>query len=168
MTTPIETDAALSLVEPFLKSLIRRMCPRLQLADREDILQDVRITLWIRAIPAFDSSRGAKLSTYLHRCARNAILDGLAKRSRARDCESLPDDLSIADEAEDHQTHAIAAAVLRNPEQYLCAGRARVVRCMADYPDHTIGDIAIKLGLSRPAVYTLMYHIRKDLLARCA
>lgn len=64
--------------------------------DRDDLLQVALFKAW-RSIPEHDLTRGARLKTFIIRCARNAVYDEMRRARKGRGQSVKLDDSDIVD-----------------------------------------------------------------------
>lgn len=135
--------------------------------DAEDVAQQVFVRIWNSA-PRYRPT--AKFTTWLFKITRNLVFNELRRRKRhdavrSTDDESVhdiaietagPDDALLTAELEE----AIQAAVAALPE----AQRMAVV--LRRYEECSYEEIAEVLGLSLPAVKSLLFRARTDLRER--
>ena len=159
---------ALAGIEKFIVLIVRQRLPVRFKGDAADVAQEIRLKLWTTALPRFDPSRGAKLSTYLCRCSINALHDEIRKLERRHEFTTLPYYIEapaitpgLDELADDSQT---------NPDDYLPPRAAELMRLLvADAPLETIAAaLAVKNQKSVDNARTRLRERVRDLARRCA
>jgi DNA-directed RNA polymerase specialized sigma24 family protein len=133
-----EIDRVLVGVDAMLWKLCRRSLLGTQHADLCDTVQALRIHLASRSIPAFDSRRGVKLSTFVFRCVQNYL--GQVRRSIRRR-RGRPDAESIGnvDVAAPDHLHDRAIEGLTGLEATPHEGSDRIFLVQAEYTTLVFG-----------------------------
>ena len=162
-------SAALNSVLTRFDGVVRTIAARYRLppADRDDLVQEVRVRLWraleverIESVPA----------SYLYRTASSAALDLIRRRRTTREdpLDDLgPTDLSLADSAARTDERAelsdlgfrISQAIEQIPE----TRRAAVRMYLAGYGSGEIGEL---MGWTEAKARNLLYRGLADLRAR--
>ena len=130
--------AALQGVENMILDSIRRQVPDIDDATMDDVAQRVRIHALFVALPKFDATRGAKVSTYLCRCIRNAVRDEL-KLMRFRlhpvyrpvevvDGGETLARVGVSDSRDDAAIEKFIRELTQNPDKYLSPRQAAQYR----------------------------------------
>lgn len=137
---------ALKLLDKMILSEVRR-CLGSHNPDVDDVAQEVRLHLAMVSLPAFDSQRDSKVSTFCQDCIRRFLLNDAKRRQRSDTSNSqIPDNHAAPDRSLDKRIEALAADVFANPENYFNAVDARIVRAMHDHPHMTRKELAAHLG----------------------
>ena len=76
--TPLERDACIRSLYPFVRVLARRVARTAAGADLDDLIGDGAIGL-IRAVDRFDAARGVALETYARKLIVGAMLNGMRR-----------------------------------------------------------------------------------------
>lgn len=126
-------------------------------ATAEDILQDVFVKLH-RNLPQLPES--AKVEAWLHRVARNAIIDHY--RSRKETIE-VPEDLSVEAPAPGPETTGLNAATRRMIESLPEPDRSALIRTEID--GLTQRELAAELGISLSGAKSRVQRARERLKA---
>lgn len=135
---------------------------RLDEADLDEVLQDVRVRLW-RARPS-EAQLAATTATYVYRTAMSAAVDLVRRRRRGRSVE-LADDQVVDPRADAGAAVDVAdtAALIHRAVDQLIDSRRPVVRMyLAGYDRHEIADL---LGWSEGKTRNLLYRGLDDLRA---
>ena len=170
-------DIAVLGVEDLIYKLVREAFLRADWADRDDMAQQVRVHLWNYALPRYDSTRGVKISTFLHTCIKNKIRGFFDKptktgrRHRLAATERLyaatEDDLHADEKSQDRAIEHLAGAIMENPERYgLTTTQGRVLRVIIEAPPGTqMKDIAVSLGYASPTSLSPILNRIKSIIA---
>jgi RNA polymerase sigma factor (sigma-70 family) len=162
-----EIGELLQAIDPLLYALAKSRMPNVCRADLDDAVQGTRLRLWQRSLPRYDAKRGVKLTTFIHRCATNAIADEARKLGRLQEAAATGIDLdAIAThdpEVADHHITALAARVRRWPQKFgLTRRQGEILNAMAVGGD--IHEIAARLNVTASYVCTA----RKRITAKLA
>jgi len=133
------------------RALYERYAPRVyavvrRIAGDEDLAEDAAQEAWIRAFRALPGFRGdARFSTWLHRIAVNAALQGLRGRERRHEVQGpLSEDIPTPSDrgpADPLAGRRLEAALDRLPEGM------RAILVLHDVEGFTHGEIAERLGV---------------------
>jgi RNA polymerase sigma-70 factor (ECF subfamily) len=138
-------------------------------AEAEDIAQQVFVRVW-KSAPRYEPT--AKFTTWLFKITRNLVLNELRRRNR-----HLTRSLDEADD-EDHKAIQIADAGVKAPdttmlddEMQAAIQRAidelpetqRLAIILRRYDEFSYDEIAEIMGLSVPAVKSVLFRARTDL-----
>jgi len=167
-------DKALNDIEDLLHSVaykvFRKGLPR---SDLEQAVAECRAHLWSYALPRFDASRQAQVSTFCYQCA---FLFFLQYRRRIRRTEKssrrirlAPGDgmqyltsLTTASRVEDHHIERLADDILAQPEKYFTKAQCVVLRAIITNPHKSKKQIATELGYRRASSLSMMLRRIKD------
>lgn len=124
----------------------------------DEIYSNVMSLLWERSLPAFDTTRKVKLSTFLHSCSRRFIIGEFRRRRRQANSKQAianvdPHDLfhHAADpEFLSRRIQKLASDIILHPSEYLNKTHARVLMARVDNPQMPIKDLATLLGYQHP------------------
>lgn len=157
------------LVELHQRSIIGTVTRMLgNLDDAHDIAQQVFIRVW-KSAPRYEPS--AKFTTWLFTITRNLVFNEMRKRSRRKE-------VSMEDERGDdppkqfaHPTAPAADTITQQAELEQALDRAiqslpdkqRLAVVMRRYQDAPYEDICAVLGMSLPAVKSLLFRARAEL-----
>ena len=169
---PSGSDAASAALESVLtrfEGVVRTIAARYRLppADRDDLIQEVRVRLW----RALEVERIASVpASYLYRTASSAALDLIRRRRTNREDpldELGPTDLSLADSAARADERAELSDLAFRIEQAIEAipetRRAAVRMYLAGYGSGEIGEL---MGWTEAKARNLLYRGLADLRAR--
>ncbi len=138
-------------------------------AEAEDIAQQVFVRVW-KSAPRYEPT--AKFTTWLFKITRNLVLNELRRRKR-----HLTRSLDEADD-DDHQAIQVADAGVKSPdttmlddEMQAAIQRAidelpetqRLAIILRRYDEFSYEEIAEIMGLSVPAVKSVLFRARTDL-----
>jgi len=136
--------------EAAIRTLYDRHAPRVfavvrRLAGDDALAEDWAQEAWVQAIRSLSSFRGdAKFSTWLHRIAVNAALQGRRSRERhTRHEEPMPDELPVRESG----GRTILRLRLENALRRLPEGMRRVL-ILHDVEGYTHEEIAQVLGVN--------------------
>jgi RNA polymerase sigma-70 factor (ECF subfamily) len=164
-----DTDALRQLIEAHQHRVIGTVTKMLgDDSDAEDIAQQVFIRVW-KSAPRYEPT--AKFTTWLFKITRNLVFNEIRRRKRhptrsldaaedddrpmqAPDLRTKAPDTSLLD---DEMQAAIQAAIEELPETQRMAV---ILRRYDDIPYEDIGEI---LGLSVPAVKSVLFRARTEL-----
>ena len=156
-------DIAVLGVEDLIHKLVREAFERADWADRDDMVQKIRVHLWSYALPRFDSTRGVKVSTFLHTCIRNQVRSFFDKPTKSgrkmrlaatvRLYAATEDDLHALDQSQDRDIEKLAGAVIANPAKFgLTPVQCRVLQAAVNAPPGTMTmTLADQLGYANPS-----------------
>lgn len=168
-----DTAAFERLVELNQRAVIGTVARMLNnLDDAHDIAQQVFIRVW-RSAARYEPS--AKFTTWLFTITRNLVFNEMRRRTRKREVSieaqleeqhldhaaperSNPDALAQQGELE----RAIDAAIQSLPE------KQRMAVALRRYEDMPYEEICVVLGMSLPAVKSLLFRARNDLKEKLA
>jgi RNA polymerase sigma-70 factor (ECF subfamily) len=123
-------------------------------ASAEDLMQDVMLTVWRRAV-TYDRSQ-ASVATWIFTIARNKRIDSLRRDHRA---DLDLDDPALRPEAEPQPDRAVDAeqwsALVKSAVAAMPRDQAEIVR-LAYYEDLSHSEIALRLGLPLGTVKSRM------------
>jgi RNA polymerase sigma-70 factor (ECF subfamily) len=189
MTTELATDAFEAATAPFRRELLAH-CYRMtgSAHDAEDLVQDTYLRAW-RAFDRFE--RRSSVRTWLYRIATNVCLTALHQRARRplpsglgapttdplappvgapgdiRWLEPMPDQVALDDRG-DPADVAVRRAQLRLAlvaGLQLLAPRQRAALVLCDVMSWPAHEAAIAMGVSTPAVKSLLQRARARLAA---
>lgn len=166
MQRTIDSDEAgrlIASVDRLIWKLVRRRfggrCEHFQ----EDAAAEVRASL-TDALPNHNPRRG-KLSTYFYGCTRRR-LGMIAKREarKRRQADPLPRNVAAPDTSADRHVEALADVVLTQPERFLTARQAQVLRHVTSHPNEPRAEAARRLGVQPAALSAILARIRRRLI----
>lgn len=164
-----DTDAFRQLVERHQSLLIGTVARMIGTADAEDVAQQVFLNIW-KSAPRWRPE--AKVTTWMLTIAKRLVFNESRRRSRAR---LIPQSPSEQDEERDYpdstsgpdrqilerELHeAIESAMAFLPE------KERLALVLRQYQAMPYEEIAIVLGVSLPAVKSLIFRGRENLKVR--
>jgi hypothetical protein len=171
----LEADAIIRGVERMIyKAVLTRLDRRERRHQHivDEIVQDVRSHIAGYALSHFDSSRGARLTTFLQVVINRRAagqLDSHRRRRRRERHETLSNDMAIApDESADRWAESLGAKLLSDPASFgLTVAEARAVQAVIDAgPDVQRQTISRQLGYAYPSTFsTTLLRARKKILA---
>lgn len=166
--SPNRNPARDSLEERFVELLQEYHGPLVRLTasyesvpqSREDLLQDIRIALWL-ALPKFRGQ--SSMRTFVYRIAHNRALTHVWRRNRAAPSEPI-DELALMDMKPSPERAAIAAAdrdqLFRAVRQLPLGLRQVISLALEDVPN---GEISAILGISENNVAVRLTRARNTL-----
>src|SRR5687768_8074471 len=90
------TTSPMELAERTLTRMAPHVLRGIPDADVDDILQNVRLTLWAKIVPAYDPARGP-IKHYLNKSIRHALLDERERRVRAAKLDVMNYEFNVKD-----------------------------------------------------------------------
>lgn len=168
-----EVEVILERIDPMLIQLVRDRLPRGAEAELDDILQEVRFKLWVTCLPKFDAWRKpkVKVSTFLRRCARDAVVDEIRKlRKRKHSTQPIAVEPAAPDQSLDHEIEQLAEQIRAEPERYLKATKSLLLmRLLAgDSPAVIARAFDVEPKRLWNAIYKLKMRISELAPAKCA
>lgn len=169
--TRVEVNNALAGVQDLVANLANEM-NRWGFTDDEldDLIAQCMSELWRRGLPAFDTRKNTKLSTFLHGCAFKFFQMQMPRdyRRLRRQPTPLPNEsfgtCVAPDVLMDNRIIAVAQRILRNPDEYVSEAQANVLRVMTNHPGLTKKQMAVMLGYTRSCTLSkILRRLRKVL-----
>lgn len=146
----------------------------------DEIVQLVRIQLFQKALPKYDTNRKVvvKLSTYIYACIVNFVRQNLReiyrKSSQSKSSAVTYDSGLVAnramstsqDERIDRAVELIAEDIYQHPEKYMTEPQARVFREVQSNPDEMIKDLADRLDYRQASSLSMMMRRIRERVCR--
>jgi DNA-directed RNA polymerase specialized sigma24 family protein len=160
------TTDVITTITPRIRLYCREHLPH---AARADAVQDTILHLLEHALPAFDPTRGAKLTTYLKRCALNYIREEARKIRRQRRLSPAPledADPIGPDQSHDRQVEQLAEMIVSDPGTHLNSQfRAALLKAIVENPEAPRGAVANLLGVDVRKVWSTLYRVKEEITA---
>ncbi len=129
-------------------------------AEVEDLAQETFLRA-IRALPAFDADRRAKLSTWLLTIATRLALDTLRRQSRERRNVFTEEPDGVATPEKETQRSELRGAIGRAIDELPADQRAAFV--LAEFHGFPLEDIATALKAPKATIKTRLFRARSKL-----
>ncbi len=164
----------LSSVESMIFKIVRvHAGPYLCNDDLQEIVQEIRIGMWIDALPRFDAWRGVRLTTYLYKCINNSAINHLRRLNRharspeyaVRSPNSVLDRLPAPDAACDPAVEDTARRFFRQAADQLTAKQVAVLRFIGDNPGVPMNKIAAMLGYKQQRTLSMLVKRMRDVVS---
>lgn len=161
-----EMNVVIIGVEDMIYHLVRKRLPiDLCEDDVDEIVQQTRIAIMDRFLPKYNSTSGAKLSTFLFSCINNFLTSAMREHVRASrrrpelaiDPEHLTNALQAVDDMQDQHILELAEDMRNNPEKYFTKKQAAVFRSLASGTDRRFKDIADNLKYRQASSFSMMF-----------
>lgn len=164
----MHTTPSLDTAEAILRRVSRRILGRVPLSARDDLMQDVRLVIWTRILPAFNPARGG-VREYLTWAIENALLDAREKHNRALKRERAMPSTDEVDEssfrrgkhAPDIHDERLRDAIMTKPSEFMAPGLARLVSDLLKSPDREAA--AIEHGVQIGTIYKKSSRVKQRL-----
>ncbi len=132
-------------------------------ADADDIAQQVRIAIWTKTLPRFDSHRGVKVTTFLIRCIPDLISNEVRKGGKRRmPSEPLPWGAAAPDESLDHEIEQLAELIRAHPDRFFKRSEPKVIKRLL--AGESPAAIARSLGIKPERLWDAAYKLRQRIL----
>ena len=165
-----EANTILLGIQNMIYKRVRDIASTYQDDDVEEIAQKCMIHLWTKSMPKYvpDRRPHVKMSTFLHECATNFILQEVRSRKRAettsraiRIAQQSDDTQPAHDSAVDQVIDTAAIRIVESPEKYFTVSQRRVFNIMVENAHLPKKDIARILGYKRASsLSTMLLRIR--------
>jgi len=163
-------DAAIGEVITHVHGMLYELARRRFDEDALDaIVQDARLYLWRTALPSFDRTRGASVTTFCWHALRNFYRRQAAWRSSTSHKARTPDELPACgfvarDEFLAGPIERLAERIMAAPGEFFSTRQATALNVWRDVrPGETVGHAAVRLGADPHAVYVGIGRVRRAL-----
>lgn len=132
-----------------------------------EVVQKCMIWLWQKSLPKYNAWRvpSVKVSTFLHTCATNFILQErrTINRSRRANQGSLITQKTNYNNAQgmmgpdlDRKIEQLAKDIIANPEKYMTGSQVTVFNAVLNNPDRMMKDLADDLNYARASSLSMI------------